>query len=71
MPTRIQSFFKEYQRERDVPMILLVSKEEETMNFLHNMRVDVSRWRYGLRDLLVPEVGKFGRIPRTTLTGLF
>ena len=37
-------------------MILLVHKEEETMNFLHNMGVDVSRWRFGLRDLLMPEV---------------
>jgi len=26
------------------------------MNFLHNMGVDVSRWRFGLRDLLMPEV---------------
>ena len=37
-------------------MILLVHKEEETMNFLHNMGVDVSRWRFGLRDILMPEV---------------
>ena len=58
MPSRIQSFFKEYHRERNAPMILLVHKEEETMNFLHNMDVDISRWRFGLRDLLVPEVGK-------------
>lgn len=58
MPRRIQSFFKEYHRERDAPMILLVHKEEETMNFLHNMGVDVSRWRFGLRDLLMPEVGE-------------
>jgi hypothetical protein len=70
MPARIQIFFKEYHRESDAPMILLVSKEEDTMNFLHNMGVDVSRWRYGLKDLLIPEVGNF-RIPRTTLTIVF
>jgi hypothetical protein len=56
MPRRIQDFFKEYHRERNTPMILLVHKEEETMNFLLNMGVDVSRWRFGLRDLLMPEV---------------
>ena len=59
MPTKIQYLFKEYHRERSAPMILLVHKEEETMNFLHNMGVDMSRWRFGLRDLLMPEVGIF------------
>ena len=58
MSTKIQYLFKEYHRERSAPMILLVHKEEETMNFLHSMGVDLSRWRFGLRDLLMPEVGK-------------
>lgn len=48
LPSRIQNLFQ----GRKSPMILLVNKEEETMNFLRNMGVDVSQWRYGLRALL-------------------
>ena len=51
------NFFKEYHRGRNASMILPVHKEEETMNSLHNMDVAMSRWRFGLRDFLVPEVG--------------
>ncbi|KAF8203864.1 hypothetical protein BJ912DRAFT_941248 [Pholiota molesta] len=48
LPNRIQNLFQ----GRKSPMILLVNKQEETMNFLRNMGVDVSQWRYGLRGLL-------------------
>ncbi|KAF8966174.1 hypothetical protein BDZ97DRAFT_723826 [Flammula alnicola] len=56
MPHRIQENFKEFQKATEKPMVLLVNREEETVNFLRNMGVDVSAWqRYGLRDLLIPK----------------
>ncbi|KAF8151745.1 hypothetical protein B0H34DRAFT_665187 [Crassisporium funariophilum] len=53
MPTRIQALFKNHVHPTDQPMILLVYKEVETMNYLRNMGVDISSWRFGLGDLLV------------------
>ena len=53
--TRILEFFKDHLHSTEAPMVLLVYNEEETMNYIRNVGVDVSSWRSGLRDLLIPE----------------
>ena len=58
MAQRIQSFFQDCQNIKSSnPIILLVCKEEESLNLLRNMGVDTAGWRSGIRDLLLPESG--------------
>jgi len=52
---RIQDFFKGTSSE--APMILLISKKEETINYLTNMGIDTSGWLDGIRDLMMSDVG--------------
>jgi len=55
---RIQSFFQDHQNIKSSnPIILLVCKEEESLNLLRNMGVDTAGWRSGIRDLLLPDSG--------------
>ncbi len=42
------------------PIILLVCREEESLNLLRNMGVDISGWRSGIRDLFLPDSGGIG-----------
>ena len=44
-----KSIFFRGIRERSAPMTLLVHKEEESTN----LGVDMSRWRFGSKDLLI------------------
>ena len=55
VPARVQEIFKDHVSSTEAPLILLVYHEEETINYIRNMDVDISGWRTGLRDLLIPD----------------
>ena len=55
VPARVQEIFKDHVNSTEAPLILLVYHEQETMNYIRNMDVDISGWRTGLRDLLIPD----------------
>ncbi len=56
---RLRELFAGHQGiKSENPIILLVSKEQETMNYLRNMGVDTSGWRSGIKDLIMPDTGQ-------------
>jgi hypothetical protein len=56
---RLRELFADHQGiKSENPIILLVSKEKETMNYLRNMGVDTSGWRSGIKDLIMPDTGR-------------
>lgn len=58
MAQRIKSFFQDHESTKSSnPIILLVCKEEESLNLLRNMGVDTAAWRSGIRDLFLPDSG--------------
>ncbi|KAF8803995.1 hypothetical protein BYT27DRAFT_7194724 [Phlegmacium glaucopus] len=50
---RIREVFKDHTSRTEVPMVLLVYQEEQTMNYLRNIGIDVSAWQSGTRGLLI------------------
>jgi len=53
---RVKELFKDHEGTKsENPIILLISKEEETLNLLRNSGVEVSGWRSGIRDLIISD----------------
>lgn len=50
----IRNIFVDCQERTDSPVVLLVHDEERTCNFLKNMQVNTSTWRFGIKDLVNP-----------------
>ncbi|KAF9534504.1 hypothetical protein CPB83DRAFT_339478 [Crepidotus variabilis] len=65
------AFLKDFEEAQSKnPIILLVCKEDITKNFLSKIGIDTSRWKSGIQDLLMPNLGSVSsqRYPKSELS---